>query len=165
MGLSDAEIAALITCPKVTDKPPRRQPKLERGSLRNDADLISQDQQHHFHMFIRQNAELIEDFSVGLIYRPLDGSDSIDLFRCNGQHGGHRSFPLDKSWHSSYHIHRATASAMDAGLRANLDASLCDAYASFEEALEHFLTTINLVDRDQHFPRLKRQLDLWPPTT
>lgn len=161
MSFSDANIIALIECPKTTTKAPRREMRLERGSLRNDAELISEDGEHHFRLFVRQSAEFLESFSIGLIYEPRDGSSSITLLRCNGPHGQHRNIPFAPDEHFHYHIHEATAAAIAEGERAERYAEKTDKYAAFEQALAYFLRRINLLDRDVHFPWLK-QLPLWP---
>ena len=107
-----------------------------------------------FRAFFRQSYDFPENFSVGLAYDPNDGMGETVLLRCNGQHGVFNgSFdPAHPHW--GYHIHRASAAALNAGLKAEKNAELTDAYGSYREAVQHFIGLINLdaSDASRFFP-------------
>jgi len=124
--------------------------------LRNDMKLVaSDDTEGQFSVFMRKSGDFPENFSIGLIYHPADSPGEITLVRCNGQHGEYNGGPGDPSdphWH--YHVHQAQEVALDAGERAEKYAVKTDAYASFEEAVQYFLKTVNLDEKESriHFP-------------
>jgi hypothetical protein len=91
------------------------------------------------------------------MYRPKDGRQEVTLVRCNGQHGaynGSSSFDPDHP-HWGYHIHRASEQALDDGFRAEKFAVATTGFASYEEAVRHFVNAVNLDAQDinRHFPR------------
>ena len=58
--------------------------------------------------------------------------------------------------HWGFHIHEATAEALDSGFRAEKNAVKTGEYASFEEAIQYFLKRVNLkrTEAEKHFPDL-----------
>ena len=146
--------------------------RAERGHQRKDMTLRSLDGEWRFSVFMRVNERFPENFSVGLIYDPRDEAGDLTLLRCNGPHGEHdplattgdyRNSPMeDPQPHFGYHIHRARADVINAGLAPLKFAELTEAYASFPEALHHFLRLINIVAAEAYFPP-GNQLLLFPP--
>jgi hypothetical protein len=140
---------------KEFSEPPKREMKLDRAHWRNDAKLVASDEvQGEFQMFMRKNEDFPENFSIGLIYSPHDGRGEVTLFRCNGKHGNfNRSFDQAHP-HTDWHIHRASAEAIEAGYVAEKDATKTTEYASFEEALQYFVKVINLDAKEaqKYFP-------------
>lgn len=160
---AQAELDELISCPKQVVDPPRKELRSERGYLRNDMTLGSRDGEWRFSVFMRVNERFPENFSVGLIYNPRDEPGDLTLLRCNGPHGEHDNSPIeDPQPHFGYHIHRARADVINAGLLPQKFAELTDAYASFPEALHHFLRLANIVGAEAYFPT-SHQLPLVPP--
>jgi hypothetical protein len=120
--------------------------------LANDAKLVASNEvAGEFLVFMRRNEDFPENFSIGLIYQPNDGSGEVVLLRYNGPHGsfnggsGRASHP-----HWDYHVHTASQKALEAGERAEKYADKTTAYASFEEALPYFAKTVNLNERDAY---------------
>lgn len=142
---NDAEIDDLISCPKEIFEPPAKTLKLVGGHWRNDAKMkAAADTKGIFFMFMRRNEDLPENFSVGLRYNANDGRSEITLLRCNGKHGeftgtGDQSHP-----HWDFHIHKATAIAQDAGFAAEKFAARTNEFASYEQAIQYFVRTVNL---------------------
>ena len=145
---TNAEIADLVGCAKRVVEPPRRENRADRGFLRNDFTLESTDSKRKFHVFIRINEKFPENFSIGLEYIPSDEPGSVVLLRYNGPHGEHILYPH----HVCYHVHKATAAAIGAGLKPERQAEITKEYASYQEALACFLRQINMDAPDQYFP-------------
>jgi len=98
---TDEELKSLIACPKQVIAPPRREMRLDGKMKRNDMTLKSADGKHEFRVFMRQNDEFPENFSIGLMYLPNEEPGSFQLLRCNGQHGGERVHPHHAAFHST----------------------------------------------------------------
>lgn len=99
---------------------------------------------------MRINDAFPENFSIGLNYLPRDERGILCLLRCNGPHGEYLGGAL--SPHHLYHIHRAKAANLEAGLRAELGGDPTSDYASYEEALAWFLKAVNVKNAGEHFP-------------
>jgi len=82
--LTDAQITALIECRKIIVVKPKKDMVIERAYFRNDMKLQSSDKLHNFGVFMRQNIDYPENFSIGLDYSLPESSDRIILLRCNG---------------------------------------------------------------------------------
>ena len=148
------EIDALITCLKVVSEAPKREMKLDRGHFRNDMRLKSTDGKLEFRVFMRRNEDLPENFSIGLAFLAKDGSGEVILLRCNGPHGGYNdSFDPDHP-HWDYHVHRASAEMIEAGLRPEKIATSNEDFASYEEAVQYFLKATNITDAGTYFADL-----------
>jgi hypothetical protein len=160
---TQAELDELISCPKQVADPPRKEMRSERGHQRNDMTLRSPDGERRFSVFMRVNERFPENFSVGLVYDPRDETGDLTLLRCNGPHGEHDTLPMeDPPAHFRCHIHRARADVVNAGLAPDKFAELTEKYASFPEALRHFLRLANIAGAEAYFPPGNQQL-LFPP--
>ena len=146
------QLQVLLVVPKLISEPPRREMKLERGSWRNDMRLKSVEGGHDFRVFMRKSEDFPENFSIGLIHRPTDGSEEIPLLRCNGPHGEfNREFDAAHP-HYSFHVHRATEEMIASGARPESYAETCAEFASYEEALQYFIRTVNIENAAEYFP-------------
>ncbi len=116
--------------------------------------LIAEGRPGEFAAFLRRSDDFPENFSIGLLYDPKDGSGELTLLRCNGQHGIFSGTFDPKHPHWGYHIHRASEAAISAGLKPEKDAISTTDYACFEEAVQVFVKLINLdsVEAKKHFP-------------
>lgn len=153
---TQTEIDALISCPKEVVEAPSRSLRKEGAHLRNDAKLVATDQtKGSFAVFVRQNIDFPENFSVGLVFSANDGRPEIKLLRCNGKHGEfNRNSGSDPSHpHWDFHIHRATEEALDSGCTAEKNATATTEFASLEEAVQYFVKAVNLDPKDisKHF--------------
>jgi len=159
---SDQEIELLIACPKRMLNPPQKCMKRDGAHSRLDFDLTATgDIPGEFRVFFRKHADFQENFSLGLVYRPMDGRAEIILLRCNGAHGpynGTIGAPDHPHW--DFHIHKATEESITNNRRAEKEAVATTAYASFEQAQFYFLTTIQLMreDRETYFPELDQPM-------
>ena len=59
------------------------------------------------------------------------------------------------------HIHIATEEALDAELDPDDFAEVTDAYATYEEALVHFIRMVNVSDASKHFSKIIEVLPLF----
>ncbi len=95
--------------------------------------------------------DFAEDFSLGLVFRAPDGK-RVTLVRFNGQH--EQSPRLFGSHpHFSYHIHKASAENLNGGRLEKHSAEVTERYASFDEAVAEFMTTVNIQGWEKHFPQ------------
>ena len=154
LSFTEQDLADLIACPKEVVEPPRREMKLEGKMKRNEMTLRSKDGKHEFRVFMRQNEEFQENFSIGLVYIPREDPGEFVLIRCNGQHGGTRTH----SHHAVYHIHRVHAEDLNAGVKEPRIIEQVEDYASFAEALRAFCHRISLDEGDRYFPGLIQRL-------
>ncbi|MGE5567632.1 MAG: hypothetical protein ACM3S5_01225 [Rhodospirillales bacterium] len=145
------EIDNLIGCAKVTIDPPKRDLKLDRGHYRNDMRLRSADGKLEFRAFMRRNADLPENFSIGLVYLPKDGTAEVVLLRCNGPHGGYNDSFDPEHAHWDFHVHRASVDMIETGQKPEKVAVVNRDFASYEEALLYFLRTTNVTDAQSYF--------------
>lgn len=88
--MTDQEIIDLIACPKmIISRQPAQGYRTDNFQNRCDLDLRAADGEGgQFKVFIRQNTEFIENFSIGLRFQT--GSRQlglITLVRYNGPHG------------------------------------------------------------------------------
>jgi hypothetical protein len=155
---SQEEIDSLIACPKVITEPPKREMRTERGSRRNNMTLRSKDGDLEFSVFMRINEDFHENFSIGLNYSPRDERGTLCLLRCNGPHGDFLGYSPSPGSHFLYHVHRAKAENIEAGLRAEYGAEPAEGYASYREALVFFLKEVNVVNSGEYFPELSQPM-------
>ena len=89
-----AEIDALLGCPKTITDPPKRSTKLVNADYRNDMKLIASNGiGGEFAVFMRQSEDFPENFSVGINKQHNDGRPERTLVGCNGQHNVYNGSP------------------------------------------------------------------------
>ncbi len=147
--LTQDDIDNLISCEKLVMVAPRRTLKAQNAYEENGLQVMSVDGQYQFKIFIRRNLKLRENFSVGLIYVPRDGSGEVRLVRCNGNHD-HRNPNGDLI--SGFHLHLATEDALELGLKSDRYAELATSYATLEEAIYYFFSYTNVTGWQEFFP-------------
>ena len=156
--MDDKEIEKLIATPKSILKPPPKDFRQEGQHLRKDFTLQSTEGNLQFGVFVRRHIDFQENFSIGLIFYPVDDR-SITLFRCNGNHGEVVKEPLRPSPHFDYHTHVITSEDIQKGVREPSFPEITKYYASYEEALRYFIKNVNILDADKCFDL---QLRLFP---
>jgi hypothetical protein len=150
--MEDAEIQRLIRIPKRIAEAPSKDWKNELSQRRRDFRLVSSDGEESFRAFARQSLVFPENFSIGLEFEPLDGSDSIILVRCNGPHGDYNRAAKPDHPHFHSHIHMASQEAIEKGFRAESNATETNRFASVREAMRFFLDLVNLnADEQQKY--------------
>lgn len=153
---SDDQIEKLISCPKEISVPPAKNLRLNGADWRNEAKMVATDgTKGTFSMFMRKNEDFPENFSIGLTYRPDDGTSEITLLRCNGKHGVFNGSGSDPNHpHFDFHIHKASEQAISAGRTAEKFADRTTEFASYEQALQHYVKVVKLNSRDasKYFP-------------
>lgn len=141
---TDEFLSELISCSKKIIDPPKREWKNIGRYRRNEMRLESSDKQHHFHVFMRQSEEFLENFSIGMNYFPKT-EPSFCLIRYNGRHGAVKEHPH----HADFHVHRILSEDLNNDIRAEKHVEITTEYASYEEALRYFLKEINLIGEDK----------------
>lgn len=155
MSLRDREIEYLIKCDKIVIEPPHKNFRLDGANKRNDLKVTAEDGNKLFSVFMRQNIEFQENFSIGLLYH-LEGKKVL-LFRVNGNHGEVVTNPLRPSPHFGYHTHKLTEEEFDLGNYYDPKFHKeTEAYASFDQAIFFFIRHVNIVDGLTYFPHLNQ---------
>ena len=135
--MTENEFNQLIYMPKVVIEPPKKAPTVQRMSLQNKMKLKSLDEEHLFEVYWRQNTMFCENFSVGLIWLPTDGSYPVTLMRCNGPHG----YDIQDSHHALTHIHTPDFGNIENGKMAPQIQTPTTEYITLEDALRFSLST------------------------
>ena len=151
--MTDQQIEHLINCPKTITQPPRRTLQLNQGHLRNSFEMQSDDGEHTFSAFIRQNAKFPEGFTIGLKHKDKEGHETT-LLRCNGMHGEHSN--NSEEHFCDYHIHIAKAENIIAGLLPEKYAEITKEYMNLDDALAYFVVKCNIQDAYEYFPHLQQ---------
>jgi hypothetical protein len=103
---------------------------------------------------MRRSEDLPANFSIGLVFLPNDGTGEVALLRCNGPHGAYNDSFDPAHPHSDFHVHRASAEMIETGSRPEKAAAVNRDFASYEEALQYFLRTVNITDAGLYFADL-----------
>jgi len=143
--LTDDLISKFISEEKVITELPRKDFREESQHFRNDFQLTSSDGTRKYSVFMRKHITFLENFSIGLIYHSEEGT-SINLFRCNGNHGEVVIDILNPIPHFGYHTHKNDPKQSE----------LTQEYASFEQALNYFCRYVNIKDANKFFPNINQ---------
>ena len=161
--LSDSEIKELIIMPKkIIKKSPHKILEKKSSTEREcNLDLQSLDPQgNFFSVFIRQNINFTELFSIGLCYLPEDKIlGRIQLIRYNGAHdnGAHYDKNRDKDGHyGNPHIHWITTEEMKSAVinPQPKHRKITDKYTKFDEALAVFFEDMKIENHLKHFRQI-----------
>ena len=154
--LTQQRIQELIKLPKtIVRRRPSHGYREESGSRRCDLDLRSHGQDDGtFGVFIRQNIQFVENFSIGLRYRADLPLGAITLLRYNGPHGESSRAP--DGHYAKSHIHRITQQEITSGSTQpqERDRTITDEYATLEQALWVFFNDAGVSNHDEYFPKI-----------
>jgi len=155
--LTNTAINDLIKSPKeIIKREPAKGYNRENGNQHCNLTLKKIDKNERFSVFIRQNDQFIENFSIGLLYTIEEESRKITRIRCNGAHGevshhkdGHYNRP---------HIHRTTEKEIRSGGRQPQERhrEITEKYNTFEEALRVSFSEMNITNWSEYFPELQQ---------
>ena len=154
--MTDQEILDLIACPKpIIDRQPRHGYRTDNRQNRCDLDLQADGGEFdgsQFKVFIRQNTEFIENFSIGLRFQT--GSRLITLARYNGPHG--ETSRSSDGHYAQPHIHRITASELAKGSLQpqENDREITDRYGTLDGGLRVFFDDTGVMNAADYFPGL-----------
>ena len=146
MLISNERLEELITTEKVIENSPKRHFKVEKCQRRNDFDVYAPAIGEHFHVFMRQNTILSENFSVGLQWQVE--KELVTIFRCNGIHGGNRNIPH----HLVPHIHKLNLSEAAKEHFTENVAQETSEYTTFDGAIYYFLNHCKIKGAEEYFP-------------
>ena len=154
--LTQQRIQELIRLPKtIVRRRPSHGYREESGSRRCDLDLRSHGQDDGtFGVFIRQNIQFVENFSIGLRYRADSPLGAITLLRYNGPHGESSRAP--DGHYAKSHIHRITQQEIASASTQpqERDRTITDEYATLEQALWVFFNDAGVSNHDEYFPEI-----------
>lgn len=157
--LTDAEIQSLINFPKeITQKVPAKGYKQENGNQRCNLTLKKIGAEGSFSVFIRQNSQFIENYSIGLCYKTQDTDlGSVTLIRYNGPHG--ETSRHTDSHYNKPHVHRITAEEMASGSNQPQERhrEITDKYNTFEEALYVSFSEMCITNWSKYFSELEQR--------
>ncbi len=145
------DLDRLIKCEKIITTPPRKDMLLENGHYRNGMDLQSKDGTYKFSVYMRKNEKFEENFTIGLMYHPQDGTKRITLVRCNGPHGDHVNDFLGGEHHNKYHIHLAKDFNINVGKKSDIYAKTTNQYINLDEAILFFVKYCNISGSEKYF--------------
>lgn len=146
MDITQEKLNQLITCHKTIVTPPKKQMFEKSCSLRNNFTAQSTELDENFSVFLRQNAILSEDYSIGLIWLSKNDGNII-IFRCNGPHGGNISIKE----HFVTHTHMLNVTdAINDIFHENITQPTTQ-YTTFEDAIQYFCTYCGIEDASNYF--------------
>ena len=162
--LTDQQIKYLISCDKkIVNADPKKGMKPDGKSeflQRRNLDVCSLSEQETFTVFLRKNNFLIEQFSIGILYKTrVREPSSIMLLRYNGIHGT-KDYSIDGHY-GDFHIHRITENLLSQEIYEPREISRTSLYNSFDQALSLFLRTLNIINPKDFFPVSNIQLELF----
>ena len=162
--LSNKQIDDLIRCPKmIIDASPKHGMAIDRKNSfvkRKNLSLRSTADDYNFDIFIRENTMLIENFSIGLLYKTEDKNfGKITLIRYNGEHG-QNDWSRDRHY-SAFHVHSITEDLLLQGIYEAKEITLTDKFSTFDSALNLFLKSVNVKNITEYFPHYEEQLCLF----
>lgn len=153
--LTDQFITDLINCKKKIISSPSSKNKSNEMFKQSSFGIESDDGKYKFEIFICENTQLIEIFSVGLIYIPVH-SGNVIILRYNGNHGMHKN-QITKECFSGCHIHKYSEDASKKGIRAENQALQTTTYTTVKGALKALLTDINVLNIYEFFPDYQQE--------
>lgn len=158
--LTDLQIQALLSSEKkITKKSPPKGYKQEDNHRRCDLSMTSASSEGQvFSVFIRQNIQFEENFSIGLRYKTESRElGTITLIRYNGAHG-EKSHSEDGHYNKP-HIHRLVLGEMAPGSNQPQESQResTDRYHTFEDALLVFFEDMNITNWLEYFSNIKQR--------
>lgn len=151
-------IEELIKCPKyIFDANPSQGMAIDKKSAlikRKNLYLKSEDKKKQFSVFMRQNTMLIEQFSIGLLYKFESlNYRKITLVRYNGAHG-QTDWSKDNHY-SAFHIHYLSDELIKKRIFEPKLIEITNTYNTFHSALPQFFDYVNIVNFIDFFPNIK----------
>ncbi|MBD3410383.1 MAG: hypothetical protein GF419_09290 [Ignavibacteriales bacterium] len=137
------EIEAMIACPKVIVQPLAKKWDGKPKHRQNEMELRSADGKYEYKVFLRQNVEFEENFSIGVRGREK-GKPWMTLLRVNGPHGPNKEIRHHEKPHVHYHDFDNFTG--DPALAIPVED-----YFSLNEAIVYFFKKINLPISSDYF--------------
>ena len=136
-NLTDEKIAALIAMPKRVTNPGARRKVIGKHEQLT-YNVLGNDNETSFQIFIRQSIKIVESFSCGLLWISPSG-ETVTLIRYNGANHPHDN-PLEGNhFEFNCHIHKATERYIAANKKPETFAEMTDRYRTLDGALNCLL--------------------------
>jgi hypothetical protein len=154
-AITQTKIDELIKMPKKVINPNARSREKPSHLERNYKVVGVDDNNISFSLFIRQNNQLEDDFSCGLIWHTPSG-EGLVLTRYNGASHPHKNHLEGERLEATYHIHKATEKYLQAGKKAEGYAETTNRYTTANGALHCLLKDCNIsgLTNEENTPRL-----------
>lgn len=147
ISLTDEQIARLIAMPKRVTNPKARQVP-DAKHFKCDYKVLGESGDDEFTIFVRQHAEMLDDFTAGLKWHAMAG-DVVILMRCNGSSHPHKNHIEGTRFSpGNYHIHKATERYIEGGYDSEHFAEVTNGYTTVEGALHHLCIECNVSGLD-----------------
>ena len=148
--MTNKEIQSLI---QILKREPKKSYKRKYKNNRCNLSLSGEkNDEIKFDVFIRQNQEFIENFSIGLIYKTSGFPNGLHLIRYNGPHDS------KTAGHLKPHIHKMTEKDIHSGSSNPKPTKReeTNKYNTFEEELEAFFADMKIINWKKYFPELEQ---------
>ena len=132
--------------------------KTEEKFLRRNCEVKDKDG-NQYQIYIRQNKNISNDFSCGLI-RILSDGQAMNLMRCNGSSHNHKNFLENENLGYVFHVHIATERYITAGKKSDGYAISTKKYTCLSEAYQYLLESCHITD-DHLEETLLTEEDVW----
>ncbi len=149
---TSAFINELLHCDKKIISSPSQKNKSSNMYKQTNIAIESTDGRYKFSVFINEHLQLLEIFSVGLVYIHEDIGYTI-ITRYNGDHGQHKN-QLTGEKFPGFHIHTLTPAALEAGLKGENHAEQTTKFATLKEAMRVFFTDLHILNYSEFYPEL-----------
>ena len=136
--LTDEKIAALIAMSKRVTNPGARR-KVSSKHEQVTYNVIGDDGETAFQIFVRQSRKITENFSCGLLWISPSG-ETVTLIRYNGASHPHDNALESDRYELHCHIHKATERYIAANKKPETYAEKTDRYRTLDGALNCLLT-------------------------
>lgn len=155
VNATDEFVQELLDCKKYIKSNPSPREKTNGAHKETGITVATSDERFRFQVFVRQHLELMENFSIGLVYYP-DGGIPYVVTRYNGQHGRHKNFLTGEVFEDECHIHILKEEVKNAGIRYDNHAEATNKYSTIEEAMLAFFKDLKFQNHLKFFPELSQ---------
>lgn len=149
MELTKDLLEELKTCNKFIENVKPKTSKQQYNHKQQKISLFDNAHKYYFEIFMRQNIDLLQDFSVWLKYKGQEWE--VILCRYNGDHGEHRN-KLDGYKIRWFHKHTYNMEYVQEWLSDDAFATATNDYQSIEEALLQVFKDYNIQNYQDFFP-------------
>ncbi len=136
---SDADINAFVEERKPLSNDFRSKIRLrdKRGHKEQELDIQGASG-NQYRLILRQSKFNILDFSIILVYCPVDSNQIFRLRRYNGKSHGHTN-TIESDYFYNFHIHTATERYQEIGMREDTYAEPSNRFSDFSAAIKCML--------------------------
>lgn len=159
MHLDKELLEELKQCEKHISKLVPLKEKSQNNHKQQTAYICSVDEIHTFQLFTRQNQDLPNSFSAGLIRKGAEGW--VYLCRYNGKHWPHRN---KLTWENIvwFHKHTYNIEYIEAWLGDDAYAEVTNDYNNLKDAISQVCKDFNITNYEKFFEIPNKDMSLFP---